>query len=182
MTADRVCVPPECRVKHLAGHAKSFGFGRHGQADRRKDIFLLFNLCPSVAPTNAAVSSALVLGGTGSPATSLCTRGALMHPGCTEATNRIQVGEMLLREGGRGLQEGRGPSSCSAWSPSRRPGLNTHDLGGKDGAAQASLTACSMKRIFGHRKHDLKKGPGASFSGFLTQGFRTAISARITFK
>jgi hypothetical protein len=27
-------------VKHLAGHAKSFGRGRHGQADRRQDVFL----------------------------------------------------------------------------------------------------------------------------------------------
>jgi len=33
----------------------------------------------------------------------------------------------------RGLQARRkGPRSCSAWSPSRRPGSNTHDLGGID--------------------------------------------------
>jgi hypothetical protein len=32
--------PRQNVVQHLAGHAKSFGRGRHGQADRRQDVFL----------------------------------------------------------------------------------------------------------------------------------------------
>ena len=38
---------------------------------------LVFHLCPTVTPTNAAISSALVLGRTGSPSYKF------VHPGCT---------------------------------------------------------------------------------------------------
>ena len=55
-----------------------------------------------------------------------------VHPGCTATTNRTQVGEILLHEGGRGLQERRDQSSCRVWSPSRRPGAKTHNLGRGD--------------------------------------------------
>ena len=49
--------------------------------------------CPSVTPTNAAVSSAFVFGRTG------ITSPKFVQPGCTATTNPFQIGEMLLHEG-----------------------------------------------------------------------------------
>jgi hypothetical protein len=37
---------------------------------------------------------------------------------------------VVRHEAGFFLREGKGPSSCSDWSPSRRPGSKTPDLGG----------------------------------------------------
>jgi hypothetical protein len=60
--------------------------GRHAR--------FVFSLCPSVGLTNAAViiGIGLVWNSVLSP--------KFVQPGCTATTNRIQVGEMLLREGG----------------------------------------------------------------------------------
>ncbi len=55
----------------------------------------VFNLCPSVAPTNAAAVVGIGLEWNSAPSPKF------VQPGCTATvtTNRIQVGELLLHEG-----------------------------------------------------------------------------------
>ena len=53
----------------------------------------VFNLCPSVAPTHAAVIVGIGLEWNRGPSPKF------VQPGCTATTNRIQVCEMLLHEG-----------------------------------------------------------------------------------
>ena len=55
----------------------------------------VFNLCPSVAPTHAAVIVGIGLEWNRGPSPKF------VQPGCTATTNRIQVDEMPLHEGVR---------------------------------------------------------------------------------
>jgi hypothetical protein len=62
-----------------------------------------FNLCPSVGLTNAAVIVGIGLEWNSVPSPKF------VQPGCTATTNRIQVGEMLLREKGARTTKKEGP-------------------------------------------------------------------------
>ena len=75
----------------------------------------VINLYPGVAPNQMRPFVGIGLEWNSVPSPNF------VQPGCTATTNRIQVGEMLLHGGGRGVRK-KGPSSCSAWSPNRRPG------------------------------------------------------------